>query len=140
MSSDALYKEALLEHFKHPRSHRKEPFEPGYLTARGRNPRCGDDVEVGLMVQDGRVAVSGFRGRGCSICMASTSMLVEAVEGADIGELRTLYKQVINWGDDASALPAALEALDAVRSSPSRKKCALLGWNALGEILEQSQN
>ena len=140
MSNDALYKEALLEHFKHPRNHRKEPFEPGYLTARGRNPRCGDDVEVGLMVQDGRVAASGFRGRGCSICMASTSMLVEAMAGSEIGDLRALHRQVIGWGADASVLPDALEALDAVRSSPSRKKCALLGWNALGEILEQSQN
>lgn len=140
MSNDVLYKEALLEHFKHPRNHRKEPFEPGFLTARGRNPRCGDDVEVGLMLQDGRVAASGFRGRGCAICMASTSMLVEAVEGSDMSEMRNLHKTVIGWGDDASALPDALEALEAVRGSPSRKKCAMLGWNALGEILEQSQN
>ena len=140
MSNDALYKEALLEHFRHPCNHRKEPFEPGFVTARGRNPRCGDDVEVGLLIDDGKVTASGFRGRGCSICMASTSMLVESVAGHDVVGLRHLHKQVIGWGEEKATLPDTLEALDAVRSSPSRKKCALLGWNALGEILEQSSN
>lgn len=140
MSNDDLYKKALLEHFKHPRNHRKEPFGLEYLTARGRNPRCGDDVELGLMIQGGRVSDSGFRGRGCSICMASTSMLVESVAGLDIDELRQLHKQVSRWGDEMSDLPVALEAMDAVRSSPSRKKCALLGWKALEAILEQSAN
>ena len=138
MSNDALYKEALLEHFRHPRNHRKEPFEPGYVTARGRNPRCGDDVEVGLLIDDGKVSACGFRGRGCSICMASTSMLVDSVAGSDLGDVRLLHKQVIGWGEEASDLPDTLEALDAVRNSPSRKKCALLGWNALGEILQQA--
>ncbi len=139
MSPDnALYKEALLDHYKNPRNHRKEPFESSYLVARGRNPRCGDDVEVGLLIENGQVSDSGFRGRGCSICIASTSMLVETAAGSTMDELKQLYGQVASWGEASTDLPNTLEALDAVRSSPSRKKCAMLGWNALGEILDSS--
>ena len=135
-AENTLYKEALLDHYKHPRNHRKEPFEYSYVTARGRNPRCGDDVEVGLLIEDGRVSDSGFRGRGCSICMASTSMLVETAAGSTIDELKQLYGLVVSWSEMPTGLPSTLDALDAVRSSPSRKRCAMLGWNALGEILD----
>lgn len=137
-SENALYKEALLDHFKNPRNHRREPFEGEYLTARGRNPRCGDDVEVGLKVEQGLIVEAGFRGRGCSICMASTSMLVEALDHAELTEAKALYAQVRSWADEEVRLPDNLQPLDAVRSSPSRKRCALLGWNALGELLQSA--
>lgn len=137
-SENALYKEALLDHFKNPRNHRREPFEGEYLTARGRNPRCGDDVEVGLKVEQGLIVEAGFRGRGCSICMASTSMLVEALDHAEFTEAKALYAQVRSWADEEVRLPDNLQPLDAVRSSPSRKRCALLGWNALGELLQSA--
>lgn len=135
IGDSSLYKEALLEHAKYPRNYRREPFEATYITARGRNPRCGDDVEVGLRITDGRVDSVGFRGRGCSICMASTSMLTEAIAGGETQEIRGLYQQMITWAEGLSPLPAKLEALLAVQASPSRKKCALLGWSALGELL-----
>jgi len=137
-SENALYKEALLDHFKNPRNHRREPFDAMYLTARGRNPRCGDDVEVGLKVEQGRIVDAGFRGRGCSICMASTSMLVEALDHTELTEAKALYAEVRSWADEEVQLPDNLQPLDAVRSSPSRKRCALLGWNALGELLQSA--
>jgi len=135
---NALYKEALLDHFKNPRNHRREPFDGQYVTARGRNPRCGDDVEVGFKVEQGHIVDAGFRGRGCSICMASTSMLVEALTKSELVEAKALYAQVKSWADEESLLPDNLRPLDAVRSSPSRKRCALLGWNALGELLQST--
>lgn len=137
MSSDnPLYKEALLDHFKSPRNYRREAFSSAYLTARGRNPRCGDDVEIGLRFEQGVVVEAGFRGRGCSICIASTSLLTEAVVDLEQVELLALHAQVQDWSEDQATLPTDLLALDAVRSSPARKRCALLGWNALAEVLQ----
>lgn len=137
-SDNPLYKEALLEHYKSPKNHRKEPFEPGYLTARGRNPRCGDDVEVGLLVESDQIVSVGFRGRGCSICMASTSMLTDAVANLSPEEAVELHARVVCWFEDRGELPSKLAPLDAIKSSPSRKRCAMLGWNALGELLSKS--
>ncbi|NVK00067.1 MAG: SUF system NifU family Fe-S cluster assembly protein [Oceanospirillaceae bacterium] len=134
--ANALYKDALLDHYRNPRGHRKEPFDERYITARGRNPRCGDDVELGLSLREGKLVDAGFRGRGCSICMASTSMLVTAIADSSRDEMEELYQNLCDWRDQQSELPESLAPLEAVRSSPARQKCALLGWNALGDILE----
>ena len=46
MASEGIYKDVLLEHFRHPRN--KGELGGADTVRRGNNPRCGDDIEVGL--------------------------------------------------------------------------------------------
>ena len=59
------------------------------VRAQGDNPLCGDtlDVEVLLDVShsdEARVHKARFDGYGCSLCMASADILMEAVEGMKV--------------------------------------------------------
>ena len=130
---EQLYQEMVVEHKRAPRHFGTLPA-PTHQ-ARGRNPQCGDDVQVQLRVEDGRVADIAFDGQGCAICIASASMMTEAVLGRDVELARALqqrFRAVLTGQAEAEAADLGkLVSLAGVRRYPSRIKCALLGWHAL---------
>jgi nitrogen fixation NifU-like protein len=108
------------------------------IIRRGSNPRCGDDIEVGFNINNDQVMDLQFRGRGCSVCLASTSMMTEAVQNMAIAEARRLATDMKQWvAGEERAIPEILQPLEAVRHHPARKKCVMLCWNALAEGLEE---
>jgi len=139
MSDTQLYKAQLLEHFKKPRNKAAGNLAELQRVARGSNPSCGDDIEVGFNIVNDIIEPILFRGRGCSVCIASASMMTEVVSGAAPSQAKAIAKQMQLWiaGEEAD-IPASLQALDAVRHHPARKKCVMLAWNALSEGLEAS--
>jgi nitrogen fixation NifU-like protein len=137
---DELYREVILEHYKSPRNCGRVP-EPDVAT-RGRNPLCGDDVEISLDIADDVVRDVRFLGRGCSISQASASMLTESVKGKTLGEARRLvdsFKAMMHGEVVSDADLSGVEALQGVRKYPVRIKCALLAWTTLQEGLELYQ-
>lgn len=132
-ATEQLYQELVVEHKRAPR-HFGTLAAPTHQ-ARGRNPQCGDDVQVQLRVEDGRVADIAFDGQGCAICIASASMMTEAVLGRDLElarELQQRFRAVLTGkAEPEAARLGKLESLAGVRRYPSRIKCALLGWHAL---------
>ena len=139
MTTQSLYKQVLLDHFHHPRN--KGDLTDADVVMRGSNPRCGDDVEVGISVDSGQLKHVHFRGRGCSVCIASASLMTEAVSGKRTGEVRELCDDMQRWigqgpGDDQQAAPVDLEPLSAVRQYPARQRCVLLSWEALADAID----
>jgi nitrogen fixation NifU-like protein len=138
MATEGLYKDVLLEHFRHPRN--KGELAGADTVRRGSNPRCGDDIEVGLFLNGDILESVKFRGRGCSLCIASASLMTEAVSGRNRAEARRLCEAMQSWlghGDGALRAdpPRDLEALAAVRVYPARRRCVLLAWQALADAL-----
>jgi len=83
-----LYQEVVLEHKRAPRNFGHLP-QPTHQ-AQGTNPSCGDRVAVELLLDGERVQDIRFSGQGCAICMASSSMMTEAVKGRDIAAAQAL--------------------------------------------------
>lgn len=128
-----LYQEVILEHKRAPRNfgHLAHPTHQ----AQGTNPSCGDRVAVELELEGDQVRDIAFSGQACAICMASTSMMTEAVKGQELAHARALQQRfrAVLTGEaepDEEAL-GKLVSLAGVRQYPSRIKCALLGWHAL---------
>jgi len=132
-ATDQLYQEMVVEHKRAPRHFGTLPA-PTH-EARGRNPQCGDDVDVQLRLEDGRIADIAFDGQGCAICIASASMMTEAVIGRDIDTARALQQRfravLTGQAEPEGAQLGKLVSLAGVSRYPSRIKCALLGWHAL---------
>jgi nitrogen fixation NifU-like protein len=136
MTSDSIYKSILLDHFHNPRN--KGDLKGMDVVRRGSNPRCGDEIEVGINRDNEVVQSVRFRGRGCSICLASASMMSECTTGLSCRQARNLVVQVQRWfGDSKIEEPpdTSLAALAAVRQHPARQKCVMLAWMALEEAL-----
>jgi nitrogen fixation NifU-like protein len=132
-----LYQEVVVEHKRSPRRFGTLPA-PTHQ-ARGHNPQCGDDLEVQLRVDGATVGDIRFHGQGCAICIASASMMTEAVIGRDIEAARQLQQRfravLTGQAEPETAQLGKLVSLAGVRRYPSRIKCALLGWHALMHAL-----
>jgi nitrogen fixation NifU-like protein len=109
---DALYREQILEHYKHPRNFGQ--LDDADLEFEDTNPLCGDELRVQLKVDgERRVTDVAFSGQGCAISQASASMVSDEIKGMSVDELVKLDKQFV------------LELLG-IDISATRMKCALL--------------
>jgi nitrogen fixation NifU-like protein len=137
---DELYRDIILDHYKHPRN--KGDLDPADVRVNANNPLCGDEVTITLRLSgDGaKVEALHFSGRGCSISQASASMMTEQVEGQSVPDaLRVInrFKDMM-LADGGPEELGDLEALQGVKKYPVRIKCAVLPWNSLLQGLTES--
>lgn len=133
----ALYQDVVMDHKRAPRNF--GTLDAPTHRARGHNPACGDDLHVELRVDGGKIDDIRFSGHGCAICIASTSMMSEAVRGQPMDfaeQLQQRFRAVLTGQlEPEGAQLGKLISLAGVRAYPSRIKCALLGWHALMHAL-----
>ena len=138
---DALYREVILDHHRHPRNF--GPLPGADAQVEGFNPLCGDRVEVALKVSGGKVlAECKFTGEGCSICMASASMMTEEVTGKTLDQAAEHvdnFRALMKGEECPLGVEGDLESLVGVRNFPVRIKCALLPWTTLAQGLEKAK-
>ena len=138
-SLDQLYHDAILDHRRNPRN--QSVLGSPDASAKAVNPFCGDEVDIQLVFEDGRVSGVGVQAVGCSINQSTASMLSEAVVGktaVEIRRLATTFEGIMDGVSPSASDMAAmydLPTLSAVREYPVRIKCALLSWSALDDAL-----
>ena len=137
MALDDIYKETILDHYKHPRN--KRDLSNATASCSRNNPLCGDEITVSLREQDGTLAEVTFTGQGCSISQSSASMMTEAVTGRPVDDVQTMIKEFrgmmageVEADEDSFG---ELVALKGVVKYPIRVKCAVLAWDVLQEAL-----
>lgn len=131
-----LYQEVILDHNRKPRNYRPLPAASHH--AAGHNPLCGDQVEVYLVVRDGRIAEVSFQGEGCAISTASASIMTETLQGRTPEEAEALlgrFRELLGSDREPDPELGKLAVLAGVRQYPSRIKCATLPWHALQAAL-----
>jgi nitrogen fixation protein NifU and related proteins len=132
-----LYQELILDHGRHPRNARFP--DHSNRGAEGKNPLCGDQLTIRVLVEDGTVRDIGFEGSGCAISQAAASTMTEAVKGKRLEEIEALfahYHEVVTGKappDDEQL--GKLAAFSGVREFPMRVKCATLAWHTLHAAL-----
>lgn len=130
---DQLYRSVIMDHYKNPRN--KGVLKENNVTVDMNNPTCGDVIHLTLQVEDGIVKDAKFEGEGCSISMASASMMTQIIKNKDVD---TAVKYAHLFSDmmlgkeiDDSVDLGDIEALSGVAKFPARIKCATLGWKAM---------
>ena len=115
--SDDIYREIILDHYRNPRN--KGKLEGADVSIHDSNPLCGDEIDMHLKIDGGKIKEIRFEGRGCAISQASASMLTETVMGKPLSTVKEFTK------DDH------LENMGLTTLGPSRIKCALLSLKVL---------
>lgn len=114
---DDLYREIIIERYKNPQF--RGVLDPHDITFEDENPLCGDHIRIDLRVdEEGRVIEAAFSGHGCAISQASADLLLEAIIGKTLAEVKQLSRQDVmdNLG---------------IELGPVRLKCALLSLKVL---------
>jgi nitrogen fixation NifU-like protein len=134
-----LYRDIILDHYRNPQG--AAPIDHPDRRADGQNPLCGDECSVALRLEGEKVGDVEYRGRGCSISVASGSMMAGEIKGRSLAEIRALEAAVKAMlqgkGKDPSVDLGDLESLEGVSQFPVRVKCALLPWSTLLEALSR---
>ena len=154
-----LYQQIILDHAKYRHGASAEPFgvfdadgAPGLRLAESHqvNTTCGDEITVRVGVRAGSVPAPApvieqfvWRGDGCSISMASASVLADTMTGLTVAEaeaLVTTFRELLRSRGtiepDEEVLGDAA-AFAGVSKYPARVKCAMLPWVAFEAALMQ---
>lgn len=113
---DELFRENILEHYRHPRC--QGTIENADISIEDANPLCGDRIRMDFRIANGVLEAVRFSGHGCSISQAAASMLCEHVQGRPLEEIKTLGREDV------------LDMLG-IELGPVRLKCALLALKTL---------
>lgn len=141
-----LYQQLILDHSKHPQhAGLREPFD---AETHHVNTSCGDEItlRVKLGEQNGEQTIEdvSYDAIGCSISVASTSILAEETIGHSLAEALETYEamkaMLTSRGQDSGdeELIGDGVALAGVAQYPARVKCALLGWSAFVDSLARA--
>jgi len=134
---DTLYRQVIMDHYKHPRN--RGTFEDESLTVEMNNPTCGDRIFLQIKLDGDIVEDVKFTGEGCSISLASASMMTQAIKGKTVEEalaMSELFSQMMLGKEidfDDFGLED-IEALQGVSNFPARIKCATLAWKAMERV------
>jgi nitrogen fixation NifU-like protein len=138
-----LYQSIILDHNRRPRNFGEMADASGH--ALGKNPLCGDEVNVWVKVTDDRIEEISFRGVGCAISRAAASMMTMAVKGktrAEADEIFGRFHAVVTGKvsqTDAAAMEKPIAVFAGVSKFPVRVKCAVLAWHTLRSALDGGQ-
>lgn len=133
-----LYQQVILDHYRRPRN--KGPLEDATHTLTLNNPLCGDVIDLMLKLEGDRITEVHFEGKGCSISLASASMMSGLLKGRtvqDALDVMDTFTRMLHGDTDAAADTGLgdLRALAGVSKFPVRVKCALLAWDCLQELV-----
>lgn len=143
MLLNKLYAQAIKEH--NLSRHNKHALADADVAMPGKNPSCGDDIELFLKWKDGVIEDASYTGIGCAISEASVSIMIDLVRGKTSGEARELCRVFLNMIQHIPLSNEELEklneaaALAGVSNMPARVKCATIPWHTLVSALDSAE-
>lgn len=139
---EQLYRHVILDHSNHPRHKGFSKMQPNQVIEMN-NPTCGDVIELQVFINDEqRIFDVRFEGQGCSISMASASMMCEVMIGKSVAQAEQLVREFSELIQGKAITNEQLQdalLLAGVSKFPARMKCATLAWKALERALQQEE-
>ena len=136
-----LYHEEILKHAKSPEFTSK--IKNVNASEHAVNQFCGDEVTVDLSFSAGLINDVHISSTGCSINIASSSLMAGEIKHLDPTQASTLinaYKSLMNSkpfeSNDKNKI-GSLEVMESVKAFPIRIKCALLGTQAVEDAISR---
>lgn len=121
-----IYAQNILDRYKKP-FHKDKKIDAS-IHHKEANHSCGDVIEVGVQMENDKIAGYSFSGNGCAISMASADMLGDLIEGMATEEVLKLKKEEIY-------------DMLGIEISVRRSKCALLSLLAIqNSLLEEPRS
>ena len=142
---EGLYQQIILDHSK--ARHGDGPLEHAQAEHHELNPTCGDEITMRIRLDPTheRIDQVAWQGNGCSISMASASVLVDLVRGMPVDdalalaeEFRMMLRSRGEGEPDEERLGDAI-AFHGVSKYVMRVKCAMLSWVALEACIAKSR-
>jgi nitrogen fixation NifU-like protein len=111
--------------------------------SRNKNPLCGDEMEISLIVKDNIIEDMGYQCKSCIYCQASVSLLSKSVIQAPIEKITVFLSQAGFFFDENFDQLKKINInnfkdFKKIMSTKniSRKECLLLPFKTLSKALK----
>ena len=107
-------------------------------TAKSKNPLCGDEIQIKLVIKNEKLVDFGYQGNSCVYCQATASLLSQNVINSKknkIDELCDYAKSFFNKKQKNIEKKWSFLSKLFDEKNLSRKECILLPFNALKKII-----
>ena len=97
--------------------------------SKNKNPICGDEMEISLVVKNDKVIDIGYQCKSCVYCQASVSLLSQKIKNKNLQEIRKFVNSCENVFENTKTLfeknwKDFIELFN--KKNISRKECLLL--------------
>ncbi len=111
--------------------------------SKNKNPLCGDEMEISLIVKDNIIEDIGYQCKSCIYCQASVSLLSRSVMQAPIKKITIFLSQASSFFDESfdNFKKINIKGIDDFKKimnseNISRKECLLLPFKTLSKALK----
>ena len=106
--------------------------------SKNKNPLCGDEMEISLIVKNNKVIDMGYQCKSCVYCQASASLLSQNIKNKNLDEIKEFINICENIFDNTKIIfenkwNSFKELFD--KKNISRKYCLLLPLRTVKKAL-----
>ena len=138
LMTSAMMRQIIMDHYSNPQNKHQPPKE-GYEKVHMHSDNCIDDLDIFLLVKDGKIVDACFDGVACTISTSSTDIMCDLLKDKEIEEGRNIIEQfqhmIHEEKFDEGVLEEAIVFINTSKQA-ARIRCATIGWNAADEILK----
>ena len=109
-------------------------------TAKSKNPICGDEIQIKLVIENEKLVDFGYQGKSCVYCQATASLLSKNLINSKknkINELCDYAKSFFNKKQENIKKKWSFLGKLFDKKNISRKECILLPFNALKKSISK---
>ena len=106
--------------------------------SKNKNPLCGDEMEISLLVKNNKVVDMGYQCKSCIYCQASVSLLSQNIKEKSLDEVKDFINTCENIFENTKVVLEKKwinfkEIFD--KKNVSRKECLLLPIRTIDKAL-----
>ena len=107
--------------------------------SKNKNPICGDEMEISLLVKDNKIIDMGYQCKSCVYCQASVSLLSQNIKEKSLDEVKDFINICENIFENTKIILekkwiSFKEIFD--KKNISRKECLLLPIRTIEKALD----
>ena len=107
--------------------------------SKNKNPICGDEMEISLIVKNNKIIDMGYQCKSCVYCQASVSLLSQNIKNKNLEEIKELINSCENIFENTKVIlekkwQIFKEIFD--KKNISRKECLLLPMRTVLKALK----
>tara|TARA_B100000073_G_scaffold309713_1_gene281621 strand:+ start:268 stop:666 length:399 start_codon:yes stop_codon:yes gene_type:complete len=106
--------------------------------SKNKNPICGDEMEISLIVENNKVVDFGYQCKSCVYCQASVSLLSQNVKNKNLDEVKNfIFTSEKIFEDTKISLEKKWNVFKELfdKRNKSRKECLLLPIRTLSKAI-----
>ena len=107
--------------------------------SKNKNPLCGDEMEICLIVKDNTITDMGYQCRSCVYCQASVSLLSQKIKDTQLSEIKSFIILTENLFNNTDVkIETKWQDFKEImnKDNISRKECLLLPFKTIAKALK----